>query len=254
MTYEHDPVTVAGKSAVVIGGTSGLGKAIALGFAADRADVIATSRDETKVRETAEALRIHGAETREITADVTDETSLERLRDEAVDAFGDVDILVNSAGIIRSAPTVDMNEQEWSTTLDVMLDGVFRACKLFGQTMESGSIINISSINAQLAREHLGAYCAAKGGVESFTRVLAKELGPYVRVNVISPGVFLTPLTADAYTEGSDQRQEVIESTLLDRIGQPEEIIGAAIYLGSDAASYTTGEVLTVDAGMSRNR
>jgi NAD(P)-dependent dehydrogenase (short-subunit alcohol dehydrogenase family) len=254
MTYDHIPVTVDGKSAVVIGGTSGLGKAIAVGFAADGADVIATSRDKTKVTETAEQIKSHGAKTAEITCDVTDNTSLEMLCDEAVETLGDVDILVNSAGVLRTAPVVDMDDGEWSSTLDVMLDGIFRSCRIFGRTMESGSIINISSINAQLSREHLGAYCAAKGGVESFTRVLAKELGPSIRVNVIAPGVFLTPLTADAYTEGSDRRQEVIESTLLDRIGQPEEITGAAIYLGSDAASYTTGEVLTVDAGMARNR
>lgn len=254
MTYNHKPVTVDGKSAVVIGGTSGLGKAIALGFATDGADVIATSRDDKKVKTTAEQIRSHDANTAEVTCDVTEPESLESLRDAAVDMFGDVDILVNSAGVLRATPVVEMDDDEWSTTLDVMLNGVFRSCKVFGQSMEEGSIINVSSINAQLSREDLGAYCAAKGGVESLTRVLAKELCPSIRVNVIAPGVFLTPLTSDAYTEGSERRREVVESTLLNRIGEPEEIAGAAIYLSSDAASYTTGEVLTVDAGMARSR
>lgn len=254
MEYNHHPVTVKGKSAVVVGGTSGLGKAIALGFAADGADVLASSRDVEKVEQTAAEIRDHGVRTGEITCDVTETESLRVLRDAAVDRFGSVDILVNSAGIFHSDPVLEMDTDDWETTMDVMLDGVFRTCKLFGKSMDEGSIINISSINAQLSREHLSAYCAAKGGVESFTRVLAKELGPSVRVNAIAPGVFLTPLTADAYAQGTERRTEVAEATLLDRIGGPEEIAGAAIYLGSDAASYTTGEIITVDAGMANNR
>lgn len=250
---DFSPVTVDGKRAVVIGGTSGIGKAIALGFAADGADVAATSRTESAVADTAAELRERGAETVEATCDVTDRESLVALRDRVVEAFGGVDVLVASQSAIARSPIASVSESDWAAVLDVQLTGVHRACQVFQEAMNEGSIVTVSSMGATLAMPETAAYSAAKGGTDAYTRVAAKELGPVIRVNAIRPGFILTPQTAEAYGEGTERRRAVERKTETERIGQPEELVGAAIYLASDAASYTTGEVLTVDGGFSNS-
>lgn len=247
--YSHTPVSVDGKTAVVIGGTSGIGEAIALGFAADGADVVATSRHEEKVVTTAEKLRAEGAATIEHTCDVTDRATLEALRDETIETFGSVDVLVASQGAISRYPFADVPEDEWDRVLDVALDGVYRACQVFAEEMDDGSVVNISSLAARLAVANAPAYSAAKGGVDSLTRAMATELAPEIRVNAIAPGFVITPQNEDEYAEGTDKRNRIDERTPLGRVADREEIVGAAIYLASDAASYTTSEVLTVDGG-----
>jgi NAD(P)-dependent dehydrogenase (short-subunit alcohol dehydrogenase family) len=250
--YEHTPVSVEGKRAVVIGGTSGIGRAIALGFAADGAEaVVATSRTPERVEAAAEAVRERGAESLETTCDVSDPDSLRALADETVEAFGGVDVLVNSPSAIARKSVLDVSEEEWQDVLDVQLDGVYRAIKVFADRMDNGSIVNIASLSSVLALPDLSAYSAAKGGVESLTRVAAKDLAPDIRVNAIRPGFFITEQTEDAYAEGTDRHREVTRRSMLPRFGDPSELAGAAIYLAGDAASYTTGEVLTVDAGFS---
>ncbi|MFB6087626.1 MAG: SDR family NAD(P)-dependent oxidoreductase [Haloarculaceae archaeon] len=249
LDYTHQPLTVADKSAVVIGGTSGIGRAIALGFAEEGADVVATSRTPEKVERTARELRERGAETSEIACDVTDRESLRTLRDEAFEALGDVDILVNSPSAIARSDVADVSDEEWRAVFDVQLDGTFRATQLFAERMDAGSIINIASASSRSAIPHLAAYTAAKGGVDAFTRVAAEEFGPDIRVNAIRPGFVVTEQTEDTYTEG-DPRYETIKSrTTGGRLARPEEMAGIAIYLASDAASYTTGEIVTVDDG-----
>lgn len=249
MTYDHTPVTVAEKSAVVIGGTSGLGKAIARGFAADGADVIATSRTRSNVEAVTEQLRAEGSETTAQPCDVTDEESLIDLRETATELFGSVEILVNSPGTIARASLLHVTEDEWDHVLGVQLEGVRRSCQLFASEMDEGSIINISSLSANLALSNVIAYASAKGGVDALTRSAAKELAPDIRVNAIRPGLFLTPLTEDTYGEGGERHDDLVYRTPFSRIGQPEELTGAAIYLGSDAASYTTGEIIRIDGG-----
>jgi len=248
--HEHTPVSVEGKRAVVIGGTSGIGRAIALGFAADGAEaVVATSRTPKRVEAAAEAVRERGAASLELTCDVSERESLTALADRAVEAFGGVDVLVNSPSSIARESVADVTEAEWQDVLDVLLDGVYRAIRTFAERMETGSIVNIASLASVLALPDLAAYSAAKGGVDSLTRVAAKDLAPAIRVNAIRPGFFITEQTKDAYAEGTDRHRQVTGRSMLPRFGDPAELAGAAIYLASDAASYTTGEVLTVDGG-----
>ena len=249
------PVTVAGKRCVVVGGTSGLGGAIARGFAADGATaVVATSRSTDAVTETAAAVRPAGAETLERTCDVTDRDSLVALRNAVVDTFDGVDVLVNSAGAIARASLRDVTEDEWDSVLSVQLGGVYRATQVFADVLadgDGGSVVNVSSLSARLANPEQAAYSAAKGGVDSLTRAAATELGPEIRVNSVRPGFFATPQTEDAYDPESRRARIIENRSPLGRMGDPDELVGAVVYLASDAAGYTTGEVLTVDGGFS---
>ena len=247
--YDHQPVTVADRTAVVVGGTSGIGRAIALGFAEEGADVIAASRTAENVERTAGEIRDRGAETVEVTCDVTDRESVRELRDVAIDAFGSVDVLVNSPSHIARASVTDASEAEWERVFDVQLHGTFRATQLFAERMDEGAMINIASGSAQLAIPNLAAYTAAKGGVDSFTRAAAVELGPEIRVNAVRPGFVVTGQTEGTYTDGEPRYEVIKDRTTNERLGEPEEMVGAAIYLASDAASYTTGEIVTVDDG-----
>jgi NAD(P)-dependent dehydrogenase (short-subunit alcohol dehydrogenase family) len=248
--YEHTPVSVKGKRAVVIGGTSGIGRAIALGFAADGAEAVAaTSRTPERVEAAAAAVRERGADSLELTCDVSDPESLTALADGDVDEFGVVDILVNSPSSIARKSVREVSEAEWQDVLDVQLDGVYRAIRTFAERMGTGSIVNIASLASVLALPDLSAYSAAKGGVDALTRAAAKDLAPDIRVNAIRPGFFITEQTKDAYAEGTERHREVTERSMIPRFGDPSELVGAAIYLASDAASYTTGEVITVDGG-----
>ncbi|MFD1643971.1 SDR family NAD(P)-dependent oxidoreductase [Halohasta litorea] len=242
-------VDVSNRTAVVIGGTSGIGRAIVLAFADSGADVVATSRSEDAVEETAEELRSLGAATTMVTCDVREMSSIERLYDEAAAEVGKIDILVNSAGSVAKDPIWSMDMSDWERDIDTNLTGVFRACQVFGREMEQGSIINISSMSAGQAREQRAAYCAAKSGVNGLTRAAAADLAPDVRVNAIEPGFVNTPLAGDAFAEGTDLRAKIDDQTPMERVAQPEEIAGAAVYLASDAASFTTGEIITVDGG-----
>ncbi|MFC7167691.1 SDR family NAD(P)-dependent oxidoreductase [Halospeciosus flavus] len=243
-------VTVAGTVAVVVGGTSGLGRGIARGFAEDGAHaVVPTSRTESAVADTADEIRERGAESLERTCDVTDRASVEALCDAVVDKFGRVDVLVNSAGAIARSTIEEVTEAEWDHVTSVQFDGVYRTMQVFADAMDEGAIVNVSSISGRVANPEQIAYSAAKGGVDSLTRAAATELGPDIRVNAIRPGFFVTPQTADEYDEESRRVQIIEERSPLGRMGTPEELVGAAIYLASDAASYTTGEILTVDGG-----
>ena len=243
------PVTVEGKTAVVIGGTRGIGRAIALGFAEDGADVVATSRSRDAVENIAAELRERGAATTEITCDVTKTEDVEALRDTVIEDVGEVDVLVNSAGTVAMTPVTEMTDEEWQRDIDVDLTGVFKACRAFGQTMTEGSIINISSMSAYQARKARAAYCASKSGINGLTRAVSADLAPEIRVNAIAPGFVKTEMAGPKLDDGSDFRATVDERTPMGRVATPDEMVGTAIYLASDAASFTTGEVITVDGG-----
>ncbi|WP_129113895.1 SDR family NAD(P)-dependent oxidoreductase [Halegenticoccus tardaugens] len=248
---QYGKVTVNGRTAVIIGGTSGIGWGIARAFAEDGADVIATSRNDAKVADATEKLRSLGATTRAVACDVRDSTSIERLYEQAADVLGNIDVLVNSAGSVARASVTEMTDEQWERDIDVCLTGVFRACRIFGRRMDSGSIINISSMSAGQARERRAAYCAAKSGVNGLTRAAAADLAPDIRVNAISPGFVKTPLSGDAFDEGTKTRTAIDERTPMSRVATPEEIAGAAVYLASEASSFTTGEEVIVDGGYS---
>lgn len=242
-----------GKVAVVIGGTSGLGRAIALALAEAGAAVAAPSRRMDQVEIVAQEIEKRGRRTLRATCDVADRASLEKLLEASLAAFEKVDILVNSAGRTKKGPTLDFSEADWNTIMDTNLTGTLRACQIFGRHMierRSGSIINIASIGSDVALYEVAAYCASKAGVTSLTQCLATDWARYgVRVNAIAPGVIPTPLN-QKLLDGTPRGQEFLTRIPMKRFGTPEEIAGAAVYLASDAATYVTGEMLRVNGGM----
>jgi NAD(P)-dependent dehydrogenase (short-subunit alcohol dehydrogenase family) len=249
----YSSLELNGKVGVVIGGTSGIGRAIARGMAEAGADVVPTSRRMEHVEAAARDIEERGHRSLRITSDVSDRSSLQRVLDESVKAFGKVDILVNSAGRTKRAPTLDFSEEDWNDILETNLTGTLRACQVFGRHMlsrEYGSIINIASLSTFVALYEVAAYSASKAAVASLTKSLAIEWSPHgVRVNAIAPGVFRTALNTKLLDE-TERGGEFLARTPMRRFGNVEELAGAAIFLASDAASFVNGEVLVVDGGL----
>jgi len=240
------------KVAVVIGGTSGIGRAIAHGLAEAGADVVPTSRREEQVEAAAKEIEQRGRRSLRITSDVADRDSLQRVLDEAIKAFGKVDILVNSAGRTKRASTLDFAEADWNDILETNLTGTLRACQVFGRHMlerEYGRIINIASLSTFVALYEVAAYAASKAAVASLTKSLAVEWGARgVCTNAIAPGVFRTALNEKLLDE-TERGREFLLRTPMKRFGNVEELAGAAVFLASDAARFVNGEVLVVDGG-----
>ncbi|HRH45454.1 MAG TPA: glucose 1-dehydrogenase [Pyrinomonadaceae bacterium] len=241
-----------GKTAVVIGGTSGIGRAIAHGLADAGANVVASSRRAEEVEKTATEIEEKGSQTLRLTSDVSNKDSLQTLLNECLKSFGRVDILVNSAGVTKRTPTLDLPEDEWKWILDTNLTGTLRACQVFGKQMveqKYGRIINIASLSTFVALYEVAAYAASKAAVASLTKSLAIEWSQHgVNVNAIAPGVFKTALNTQLL-ESTDRGKEFLLRTPMKRFGKVEELAGAAVFLASDAASFVNGEVLVVDGG-----
>jgi NAD(P)-dependent dehydrogenase (short-subunit alcohol dehydrogenase family) len=244
--------SLEGRVAVVTGGTSGIGRALSLGLADAGADVIASARRKEQVDKTAGEIEARGRKTLRQPSDVSDRGTLETLLAAVLERFGKVDILVNCAGTIKRTPTLDMPEVEWTNILNTNLTGTLRACQVFGRHMLErgyGRIVNIASLNSFVALSEVAAYAASKAGVASLTRSLAVEWSKKgVTVNAVAPGVFRTDLNAQLL-DSTPRGQELLMRTPMGRFGKTEELIGATVYLASDAASFVTGQILVVDGG-----
>jgi NAD(P)-dependent dehydrogenase (short-subunit alcohol dehydrogenase family) len=243
---------LSGKVAVVLGGTTGIGRELSLGLASAGADVVATGRRMEPLEEVATAVEALGRRTVRQPADVGDRASLVALRDRVTAELGPADILVNCAGRIRRVPTLEIEESEWNSILDTNLTGTLRGCQVFAPQMlerGSGRIINIASLNSFVSFHEVASYAASKAGVAALTRSLAVEWSRQgVLVNAIAPGVFRTALNQQLL-DSTPRGKELLMRIPQGRFGRVEEVVGAAVFLASEAATHVTGIVLPVDGG-----
>ena len=250
--YLKQLFSLEGKTAVVLGGTSGIGQAIARGYAHAGANVVASSRDQAKVDAMASEFEKAGGKTLRLTADINDRDDLQRLCNETVKTFGRVDVLVVTSGALKKAPSADMGDEDWNRVIDANLNGSFKANQIFGRHMierQGGSIINTCSMTTFVSFNEVAPYAASKAGVGMLTKTLACEWAKHnVRVNAIAPGVFRTPLNSAAL-DIPERAAAIIGKTPMGRFGKVEELAGMAIYLAADASSFVTGQIIPVDGG-----
>jgi NAD(P)-dependent dehydrogenase (short-subunit alcohol dehydrogenase family) len=248
----HPLFDLTGKNAVVIGGTSGIGLALAKGLAEAGANVVPTGRRTEFVQAAAAEVEKLGRRSLVCPCDVTDTKQIERVLAESVAKFGAVQILVNCAGLTKRMPTLDFPEEDWNAILETNLNGTLRACKVFGRHMIErgyGRIINIGSLTSFLAAFEVAAYGASKAAVAALTKSLAIEWAMKgVCVNAIVPGVLRTALNEELL-DGTERGREFLMRTPMRRFGKVDEVAGAAVFLASDAASFVTGHLLVVDGG-----
>ena len=244
----HD---LTGRVALVTGGGSGLGRAMAWGLACHGAEIIIVDREKSSAAATASSIADgSGRRAISLVADVSQETQVDRVCRDAVEAFGRVDVLINNAGHNVRKPIVEYSTDEFDSLHAVHVRGTFLFCRALAPHMRGrscGSIINIASILAQVGAPNVGAYAAAKAAVAQLSRVFALEMAPHgVRVNALAPGYIDTPLTRQ---HAPATREKICNTTPLGRFGEPHELIGPVVFLASDASTFVTGTVLTIDGG-----
>jgi len=247
---------LAGKVAVVTGGTDGIGKAIALTFAREGAKVVILGRDETKGRKALAEINAAGEATY-LQADVSDSEQVKRMVDETIQKYRRIDILVNNAAICPAGDILTTSEATWDEVIGVNLKGVFLCSKYtipHMQRNEGGTIVNIGSINSLMAMENEAAYDASKGGVLMLTKAMALDFAKSkIRVNCICPGAIETPMlraSLDTAKDPKAARESLIQKHPLRRTGTPEEIAQAALFLASEDSSFITGATIPVDGGI----
>jgi len=249
----HPLLDLNNKTAVVIGGTSGIGLALSQGLAQAGANVVPSGRRAEQVRAAVSAVLALGRRSLAQTCDVTDNASLEDLLRLVCAEFGSVEILVNCAGWTKRMPTLEFPESDWDAIIATNLNGTLRGCRIFGRHMierRYGRIINICSLSSFVGLYEVAAYCASKGAVASLTKSLAVEWARSgVCVNGLVPGVLRTDLNA-GLLDGTERGREFLLRTPMHRFGHLEELAGAAVFLASDAASFVTGHLLVVDGGI----
>lgn len=243
---------LSGRVAVVVGGTSGLGRAIAIGLAQAGADVVSSGRRAELVDSVAKEIEAAGRKTLRQAMDIGDRGSLSALSAAVVKELGSVDILVNAAGRTFKKPSKDITDGEWNELMDTNLTGMLRSCQAFYEPLKAtgrGRIINIASLSSFVGLFQVTAYAASKAAVLSMTKSLAVEWATDgICVNAIAPGVFRTDLNSKLL-DGTERGREFLMRTPMRRFGKAEELVGAAVLLASDAASFITGQCLAVDGG-----
>ena len=244
-SFSNDLFSLEGKTALLTGGGRGIGQAIASGLTKAGASV-AIFEKNIEQNILPDKIKIY-------TVDLIKHIDLEQHFNDFINDFGAINILINNAGITKSSPSENYSENDWKTTLDINLSSIFLMCQLAGRKMIQqeigGSIINVTSIGGSQGFPNNPAYCASKGGVRQLTKALALDWGKYgIRVNNLVPGYTHTPMNQKSW-EDKNLRQERATHAMLGRWAEPEDMIGAAIFLASDASSYVTGSDLYVDGG-----
>ena len=243
---------LSGRVAVVIGATSGIGRAIAISLAEHGADVVPTGRRKDLVETACAEIQALGRKTLPLTTNVAHRGSIDVLRDTVMAQLGRVDILVNAAGFTFRKPTIEVTEEQWTGLMDTNLNGPLRSCQAFYEPLKAsgnGRVINIASLGSYLGFHEVTAYCASKSAILSLTRSLAVEWArDGIMVNAIAPGIFPTEMTSKIVL-GTPRGQELLQRTPMHRFGKPEEVCGAAVLLASDGASFITGQCIVVDGG-----
>lgn len=246
-----DLFSLEGKAALVTGGGSGLGQAIAVGLASAGASVAVSGRDSRKLNETVSMITKAGGRAVSIPMDILDTDSVNDAVSRTVEEYGHIDILVNSAGVHLKKDTLEVTDEEWSRVIETNLTGSFRVCRAVGTQMKvqgRGKIINIASLGSFVALKDAAAYTSSKAGIILLTKNLAVELAPFnIQVNAIAPGVFRTALNAKVLV--GERLERILSNTPMKRLGTPDELAGTAVYLSSKASDFVTGAVIPVDGG-----
>lgn len=242
---------LAGKTVVVTGSAKGIGKAIALAFARENANVVVSDLSEADCAQTVSEAQAAGSKAIAVKCDISNPADAKNLVERAAKEFGSVDVLVNNAGIYPYAPFLQMTEAQWDKVMSINLKGTFLCSQAAAQQMvkqgKGGRIINLTSIAASVGFQALSHYCASKGGIVAFTRALALELAPSgITVNAIAPGPVDTPGT-NLSASSKEQLEQTLAAIPLHRVGQPEDIALAAVFLAK--SDNTTGSVVTSDGG-----
>lgn len=249
---------LSGKVAIVTGSSSGIGQSIAIRLASEGANIVIDYRNHAEgAEETKKQVEATGSRGIIVQADVSRLSDVQRLVDQAWQQLGSCDVLVNNAGVEKSADFWDVTEQDYDTVLDVNLKGPFFLTQAFVRRLRDakrpGRIVNISSVHEDMAFPHFSTYCVSKGGVRMFTRNLAVELGPLgITINNIAPGAIATPINKKLLDD-KPKLDALLKNIPLGRMGSPEEVATLTAFLASDDAAYITGSTYTIDGGLTVN-